>query len=276
MNTPRADEDLIPLLLAATPDDLSVLVDYVTDSGNGRISLDNSVMSQLVSAKARNAFTEEEILLLTHEIQLFGGNTLANIARGGQGVPYKEIADDVATRLKVLHSSDDPVAILENSLLETIAARAWEKMTDAEKEAFVKSVGLAKTVGIGPTALAAIIAAIRASGFGAYKFATVVANTVARQILGRNLVFGATAPFMAGMSALAGPIGWVITAVWTAFDLASPGYRVTVPCVIQVAYMRKKWQSIGCQACGALNGPDAKFCPECGTRMPTAKETVSS
>lgn len=267
MPTPRPDDDLIPLLSAACAEDISVLVDYVTDSGNGRLSLDNAVMSKLIAAKARNAFAEEERLLLAHEIQLFGGNTLANLARGGQGVPYKEIADDVATRLKVPHSSDDPVAILENSLLETIAARAWEKMTDEEKAAFVKSVGIAKTVGIGPAALAAIISAIRASGFGAYKFATVVANTVARQLIGRGLAFGATAPFMSGMSVLAGPVGWVITAIWTAFDLTSPGYRVTVPCAIQIAYMRKKWQSIACPSCGALNGPDAKFCPECGTRI---------
>jgi len=270
MATARTDDDLIPLLSAASPEDLSVLVDYVTDSGNGRLSLENAVMSKLIAAKARNVFAEDDRLLLAHEIQLFGGNTLANIARGGQGVLYKEISEDVASRLKVMHSSEDPVAVLENSLLETIAARAWEKMTDEEKAAFVKSVGIAKTVGIGPGALTAIIAAIRASGFAAYKFATVVANTVARQLIGRGLAFGATAPFMSGMSVLAGPIGWVVTAIWTAFDLTSPGYRVTVPCVIQIAYMRKKWQSVACPACGALNGPETKFCPECGTRMNSA------
>lgn len=270
MATVRTDDDLIPLLSAASPEDLSVLVDYVTDSGNGRLSLENAVMSKLISAKARNGFTENDRLLLAHEIQLFGGNTLANIARGGQGVPYKEISEDVASRLKIMHRSEDPVAVLENALLETIAARAWEKMTDEEKAAFVKSVGIAKTVGIGPGALAAIIAAIRASGFAAYKFATVVANTVARQLIGRGLAFGATAPFMSGMSVLAGPIGWVVTAIWTAFDLTSPGYRVTVPCVIQIAYMRKKWQSVACSACGALNGSETKFCPECGNRMKSA------
>ena len=39
-------------------------------------------------------------------------------------------------------------------------------------------------------------------------------------------------------SLLTGPIGWVITGLWTAIDLAGPAYRVTIPAVIQVAYLR--------------------------------------
>lgn len=267
MANPRTDDDLIPLLLEANPEDLTVLVDYVTDSGKGRVSLENSVMSKLIAAQARNVFTEEERLLLAHEIQLFGGNTLANLARGGQGVTYLEIVSDVASRLKVMHKVGDPAAILENALLETLAARAWDKMTDEEKTEFVKSIGISKSVGIGPAALSAIIAAIRASGFAAYKFAASATYAVARTLLGRNLAFGAATPLLKGMSFLSGPIGWAITAMWATFDLTSPGYRVTVPCVVHLAYMRKKWLAITCTSCGALNGPESKFCSECGTRM---------
>jgi len=267
MAIPRAANDLIPLLLEASPEDLTVLVDYVTDSGKGRVSLENSVMSKLIAAQARNAFTEDERLLLAHEIQLFGGNSLANLARGGQGVPYLEILSDVASRLKVMHKAGDPAAILENALLETLAARAWDNMTDEEKTEFVKSFGFPSPVGIGPAALAAIIAAIRASGFAAYKFAASATYAVARTLLGRNLAFGAAAPLLKGMSVLSGPIGWAITAMWATFDLTSPGYRVTVPCVIHLAYMRKKWLAITCPSCGVPNGPESKFCTECGTRM---------
>lgn len=41
------------------------------------------------------------------------------------------------------------------------------------------------------------------------------------------------------MSILTGPIGWAITAIWTAIDIAGAAYRVTIPAVIQVAYLRK-------------------------------------
>ena len=43
------------------------------------------------------------------------------------------------------------------------------------------------------------------------------------------------------ISAFAGPIGWVITAAWTAFDVAGPAFRVTIPAVIQVAFLRQQY-----------------------------------
>jgi uncharacterized protein YaaW (UPF0174 family) len=266
MPNARDDEDLLPLVLSASVEDLGILCGYITDDGKGRISLDNAVMSTLVAASARGKFTEQEKRLIVREIQLFGGNTFLNIGRG-KGILYREIVEDVASRLKVTYASGDPVSILENAILVTLAGRAWEKMTDEEKRDFVNSSGLDMNIGIGPAALTAIIAAIRASGFAAYKLAAVLANTVARQLLGRGLAFGAAAPFLQGMSVLAGPIGWAITAVWSAYDFASPGYRVTVPCVIHLAYMRKKMLSLVCAGCGAPNAPEAKFCSECGHRL---------
>ena len=40
----------------------------------------------------------------------------------------------------------------------------------------------------------------------------------------------------------AGPIGWALTGAWTAFDLAGAAKRVTVPAVIQIAVLRKKYR----------------------------------
>ena len=42
------------------------------------------------------------------------------------------------------------------------------------------------------------------------------------------------------MSILTGPIGWAITGLWTAIDIAGTAYRVTIPAVIQVAALRQK------------------------------------
>ena len=79
---------------------------------------------------------------------------------------------------------------------------------------------------------------MRASGFLAYQLAVVVANGVARAVLGRGLTFAANAALTRLLGILVGPVGWAITGAWTAIDLASPAYRVTVPCVVQVAAIR--------------------------------------
>ncbi|WRC94931.1 flagellar biosynthesis protein FlgG [Helicobacter pylori] len=42
------------------------------------------------------------------------------------------------------------------------------------------------------------------------------------------------------MGILAGPVGWIITGVWTAIDIAGPAYRVTVPACVLVAALRLK------------------------------------
>lgn len=78
------------------------------------------------------------------------------------------------------------------------------------------------------------------SGFLMYRMATVVANAVAKQLLGKGLTFAANAALTRTIGVLAGPIGWIITGLWTAIDLAGPAYRVTVPCVIHIAYLRQK------------------------------------
>ena len=111
LSNARTDEDLIPILMAASPEDLGVLSDYITDSGNGRISLDNAIMSKLVAANARRQYAEEDRLLVAHEIQLFGGNTISNLARGGRGVIFREIIEDVASRLRVTFAAGDPVSV---------------------------------------------------------------------------------------------------------------------------------------------------------------------
>ena len=79
--------------------------------------------------------------------------------------------------------------------------------------------------------------AIREGGFACYKWLVVVANAL---LTGRGLTIAANAALTKWLSVLAGPIGWAVTALWTVIDIAGPAYRVTIPAVIQIAYMRQK------------------------------------
>ena len=64
-----------------------------------------------------------------------------------------------------------------------------------------------------------------------------------KAVVGRGLTITANATLTKVMSILTGPIGWSITAAWTLFDIAGTAYRVTIPAVIEVAYLRKLSQN---------------------------------
>ena len=81
---------------------------------------------------------------------------------------------------------------------------------------------------------------VKAGGFASYKVAVIVANAVAKCILGRGLSFAANRALTKALSIFAGPIGWIITSVWMAIDIAGPSYKTTIPCVIHVAMLRQK------------------------------------
>lgn len=262
-----SDPNLANLLSSADVDDLTVLIDHITDKGDGRISLSADACKTLTRAKSNGRIDEATRALIAEELQRFGGNSLVNLMRGGSGVPYKEILCDVASHVKADFNPRGDCAEIEVSILEAVLAQSVGKMSEQEKaELFAEFGGIYKP-GAGPAVMAALQVAIKASGFGSYKLAAVVANAVAKALLGRGLAFGATAGMMRTISVFAGPIGWAITAIWTAFDLGSPAYRVTVPCVIQIAYMRQKAAYRSCPTCKAPAEAGKKFCGECGSPL---------
>ena len=113
-------------------------------------------------------------------------------------------------------------------------------MSDDEKQRFFAQFSMVYDGAIAGATLAALARLVAGGGVASYQLALVAANAVARALAGRGVTLGANAAFARGIGAFAGPIGWALTAIWTAYDLASPAYRVTVPCVVQIAYMRQK------------------------------------
>jgi len=267
MTTLISDPDLAQVLDNADVDDLAVLIDHITDKGDGRISLSSTACKKLVDAKSSGRVDDASRALIAEELQRFGGNSLFNLMRGGAGVPYKEVLCDVASHVKARYSSKSDCAKIEIAILEAILEQSLDKMSEQDKERLFAEFGGTYVPGGGPAVMAALQVAIKASGFGAYKLAAVVANAIAKAILGRGLAFGAAGGLMRGISAFAGPIGWAITAIWTLFDLGSPAYRVTVPCVVQIAYMRQKAAYRSCPACSAMVDIGKKFCGECGSPL---------
>ncbi len=257
------DLKLLHILNSCSAEDKSPLVDYITDKGEGRISLDDEVKDQLVHAQKTQLFNGYADELIIDEIQRFGGHTWINSVRG-TGVSYDEVVRDVASKIGAKYPKDSDCETVEKAILNKVIEKAWGKMSEEERADLTKSLHIP---GKGAAALAAVLAAAEAGGFATFQIAATVANAVARQILGKGLTFGANAAMMEGLGFLVGPIGWAIAAVWFAADLAGPAYRVTVPCVLHIAYLRQKLAQESRTLCPqghTQTDPNAKFCSTCG------------
>lgn len=286
----RSTNDLGLILAEADAEDLDILVDYITDRGAGRLTLDSAMCKILTSAKANQHYGPTERALIAQEVLEFGGNTLGNAYRKARGmfagsfldsvlpnaaptVAYDEIVNDVASHLGVKMPDVAAVADVEMVVVRKILGKAVEKMSEEEKEAIAKELGFGSI----PTAqggLALLIQTARFGGFTTYKLATMVAHAVAKALLGSGLRLTTTATLMKSISVAIGPIGWAITAIWTLADLSSPAYRVTLPAVVQIAYMRNKLiakKSYGtCPKCESVVERSANFCPNCAAPQAVA------
>lgn len=234
------DENLEFLQYCST-EDLQILVDYLTKDKDGQLR----VSEELTTKESYKKYYPHSLPIMwkeiAEELQHYGGNTFANTFRGS-GVPYREILTDVAKKQKVNFNSDNSVELIEQYILQSIMQKAIEKMSEEELKNFLTEMNAGKMIGTKQAMTAGALTALRLGGFGTYKMAVVVANAVAKSLLGRGLTFAGNATLTRTLGVALGPIGWIITVLWTAIDIASPAYRVTIPCVIQVAYMRLKFQ----------------------------------
>lgn len=260
-NTAIFDEDLNPVLELVTNEDLETLVDYLGTKVSETLTVSDAY-------KTHHPEHSKYADLIAKEVRDMGGNSFANVYRG-EGPSYKEIICDVASKIKAPYNKDRTIEEIENSILETILSTALEHMSDEEKEKLLREMGGKSGMSKGGVTTAALIGIFKAGGFYSYQLTIIIANQISKAILGRGLTFAAGPLLMKTMSFLTGPIGWAITGLWTAVDIAGPSYKVTIPCVIHIAMLRKKLNSLQCEKCDAIL-PDTtmKFCPECGAPIP--------
>jgi uncharacterized protein YaaW (UPF0174 family) len=284
----KKPDDLMKLLQVSDVDDLNVLVDYVTNKGNGRLMLDSDVCKSLIACRDKKSYDWWDRFRLAEEICNFGGNTIANTYRtirhkafgtfldkvlpdSPPSLHYGEIVKDVASHMKVNFNKSDDLIVIEDGLLKKILRDAFEKMTPQERQQVLDDLGVTDFSLLGPAASVAALMAGKMAGFATFKIALIVANAVARSILGKGLSFATNRLITKSIGAVLGPVGWVVTGLWTLADLASPAYRVTVPCVVQIAYMRQKALMAAttdeCKNCNTPNPKSSTFCSSCGTAL---------
>lgn len=220
----QGDDALVQLLLNADKGDIDLLIDYVTNTGKFGFSMSDSVKAVLQDAKRQEIPDDETLRLLVRELQHFGGNTFVNLFRRN-GVSYSEIVADVASHLKMKVPADASVEEIEALIIDCVFTSSWKKMLDDERRQILRGMGISASVSL---------------DIPVWQKAALVANGLAQTTAGKVL------PLIAGLSigrvlgVLTGPVGLAITGLYTAYDISNPAFRVTLPCVVQIAWIRLK------------------------------------
>lgn len=220
----QGDDALVQLLLNADKGDIDLLIDYVTNTGKFGFSMSDSVKAVLQDAKHQDIPDEETLRLLVRELQHFGGNTFVNLFRRN-GVSYSEIVDDVASHLKMKVQAAASVEEKEALIIDCVFTSSWKKMSDDERRQILRGMGISASVSL---------------DIPVWQKAALVANGLAQTTAGKVL------PLIAGLGigrvlgVLTGPVGLAITGLYTAYDISNPAFRVTLPCVVQIAWIRLK------------------------------------
>lgn len=193
----------------------------------------------------------QEIAAIVNEFQLMGGNSIVNVARG-HGVCYSEIVGDVAKQVKVDVDGCKSVGEKEWRIVEHLIERAEEKMDDEQKKAFYEEVR--KQSGVQQFKSVADLLGNQAI-YNAIRL--VIIKIVARQLLVR-LGIKSAAKLASGrlLTLLAGPLGWVLGAIWAVIDVSGPAYSITVPGVMLVAMIRTRSNALNAEQAAQEIGGD--------------------
>ncbi|PNQ95023.1 GTP-binding protein (plasmid) [Azospirillum argentinense] len=262
--------DVIHRALIVNPGDVEPLVNY--------LGMDRKTLS---FEKGQLHKTAEA---LAKYLQEMGSNDIATFFRGG-GVEYTEVVLDVAEKLGAKDARDDKtVEENEGIILRKLFADALDQMSVGERRQLFSSMGIRETeipYGSAGTILVQLLLK-NFGGFATYRISLIVANMVARTLLGSGLSFATNAALTRTIGTLLGPIGWAASAAWLVVDLAGPAYRKTVPAVVHVAMLRQMLMNrinigvVGHGSTGKDSLVKAVFGVDTGNVHPVAGSTVDA
>lgn len=236
------NENLISVLERADNEDLNTLCDIITLGKNGTPRISDSLTKTSAYKRSYPHNMEALIPCMVQELSLYGGNSVVNFFKG-DGADYSKILRKVAKRLKVSFRETQSDEVIEEYMLQKLFDDMSENLSDEELRSMAREFGV-KPIRYSRQALvAALQISIHRGGIYGLAWSLNMANIVAKQTIGRSVAAFASGTVLSRtLTILTGPVGWALTAAWTAYDIAGPAYRVIVPAVIYIAYLRQKNQ----------------------------------
>ncbi|EKO3534188.1 50S ribosome-binding GTPase [Vibrio fluvialis] len=130
---------------------------------------------------------------------------------------------------------------LEKRIIEKLFVDAYEQMSQSERDALFRSLGMDyQEIPVGASSMLLIQLLLKKyGGFAVYKYSIIVAHWIGKAIIGKGLPFAASPMIARAVSSFLGPVGWTASGLWAATALAGPAYRKTIPAVVHIAALRQ-------------------------------------
>lgn len=232
----KTDKDL-RFLSSCENEDLKVLCDILTHDRLGNIR----ITEQLTSTDEYNRSYPEDMLFLvpqiSNELLKYGSNTLSTLWNR-EPDSYETVLRRVCKQMDVKISDRDTITKMERNLLTTLCQDTLNKMSERELRLLANENGIPDKTLTRQALTAALLMAVRTSRAVLARIAARIIQYIVEIITVRGVATAGIETATRAIGGVLGPIGWIALGAWTVYDITSPAYRVCIPAVLQVAYMR--------------------------------------
>ena len=247
----RTDIDL-NFLQYCSNTELKELCDLLTHDENGEIRFSERLTGKdsYIENYPHNCKALWQDIAL--ELQLFGGNTFANLFRHGRGPSYESIVYDVCREMKVEGiGAHDSVEEMERALLDKVTEKMLDELTPEQLKQVMAELNIKKRTYTKQAIMAALLLTRRINMRLYCYVMSYIIRLATNMLIGRGVLMAGVGLLSRGLSVMMGPVGWILLSGWTAWDIAGPAYRVTIPAVLQIAFLRLKHEEV-CETPKAL------------------------
>jgi len=241
LNLIEDDKYLVPLLRACNKEELDFLVDLMKDKISDKLSTCEKFKKYYPD---HTKYCDE----ISAEIQYYGGNTLFDLIKN-KGVRYEKIIQNVAKKLKLKDFDDLPVDTVELKIIEKVLETTYDNADENIRMEMFDYISnyqgnISDYAKYSKQAFMSLVQmSIKTGDFKSYQLSMIIANGISKQLFRRGLALATNASLARAVSIFAGPVGWAIPIIWSIFDVAGPAYRVIVPAVIYISYLRLKFKN---------------------------------
>lgn len=226
-----------------------------------------------LSATKQLAWLDGHRQALMTEISSTGGHSIANLLRGGHGVPYATLVYGLTQKLQIECEPTETVEAMEKRIIVQVWKSITAKMSPEERRELEKKIEeraaeLGKKISSNLAGFGALSAA-QLSGFGVYMLGSTLLGGI-NGALGLGLGFGVFTGLSKAIALAIGPLGWGVLGIATIAKLGSPNYKKLLPVVFMIATHRAETSEAQSHETTILQCPS----PECGTNLRIPAETL--